>query len=424
MPKWKNSNAVLMSMVAAFALAGCNALVSEEVQSIAGSPSSSTCRYSEGEYALPKDILVVDIFRDEGIPNQYTSEIKLKRTASDQHYCLDFLGSALASDRLEISRSSADPRLLGSITSEFQGKTLDVGEAFINAAAQRSAAAGRSAFANEQKQILAGHFEFDPFDRGSITRIDGKLRDLDHCIFIDPTDDPYVPAWQSSLCSSASPTVVQSGYYGLSVIKASSSLSKESPRGVLYRPMLTHKLVVMRRDHAAGGAWKLFETRRVHMPNAAPAFSLEVKRSLFVDRKMDIAFDGGVLSSIKIDKPSEAEAFSGFVLRTMQVIVSIPVRALIIGKTDTENRNELIQAQGKLIATLREYDEAVKQHKAEQAAISGIQSEPQRAAFVNSDPLGSALESGNFADCINSAAGMESAYQKCQKIVEENGNLE
>jgi hypothetical protein len=124
----------------------------------------------------------------------------------------------------------------------------------------------------------------------------------------------------------------------------------------------------MKKNHnPVGAAWQIFETRRVSMTNAAPAFVLEVKRSPLVARTMDIEFQNGVLSKVDIDKPSEAKALSGFILRTVQTIVSIPVRALVIGKTDAQNRQALIKAQADLLGTLRAYNIAVEDEKKKQA---------------------------------------------------------
>jgi hypothetical protein len=99
-----------------------------------------------------------------------------------------------------------------------------------------------------------------------------------------------------------------------------------SNRGILYRPNQTYNLVVFRRrDPQSGTRWRLFQTKRIEMPNASPIFSVGVDRSAFVTRKTTLlAFDAGVLRDITIEKPSEVLSFVEIPLRVAQVVVAVP----------------------------------------------------------------------------------------------------
>ncbi|WFP61463.1 MULTISPECIES: hypothetical protein [unclassified Mesorhizobium] len=415
---------------------GCGpTLVSGPVEEVsAGQGGSAGCRYPAGAYALPLDLLHVEIRKTVGADRVFyaAQDITTRRTADPSRlYCLDFLGSALANDKLAISHATdtgndaTSSLLLTKIGSEFDDRSLKIANAVVDAAAQ-VAVRPRGAFGvpgdGNKIELVVGQFDFDPFNYEQIQKVNHALRSLDHCVFLDPTNDPYVPAWQASLCSSAAYMPPKDpSYHGLSVIKADPPPLSDKLQGVLYRPLLTHKLVIMKRNHDPVGAeWQLFQTKRVQMTNAAPAFLLQINRSLFVDRTMDIDFSNGVLQAVRIDKPSEAEALSGFVLRTMQVIVSIPVRALIVGKTDADNRKALIQAQAQMIATLEAYDQAVEKEKQRRQANSTTANSPVRSTLAvpaTADPSAQT----DLSACLNAAAATEDPLAKCTEILQGAG---
>ncbi|MFK3967946.1 hypothetical protein ACI2KT_30700 [Ensifer adhaerens] len=414
---WQVLNIVLI-LGSCAVLANCTTLVTEELRETA---SGTNCDLGNGGYALPKDILRVRVALRQGDPASYEiGNVDVIRTADNETYCLNHLSSALSNDRIEIiyGQTEETKSLLSSISTTFSDQSLAIASSFVDAAAA-VAARPRGAFVSDAGLSFVGEFDFDPFDYDRTRKANLSLSAFDHCVFLDPSNDPYVPAWHANLCpvqvsKHTAPAVV----HAIPLKDSRASVGDYNRPGVLYRPALTHKLIVMKRDHDAGGAWRVFQTRRVQMTTAAPVLALEVKRSLFVSRDMDITFAGGVLTSVKINKPSEAAAVSAFVLRTAQVIVSIPVRALIIGTTDRRNREELIRAQAALIKTMQDYDKAVKDAKAAKiAARAGQQPQSQRTAF---DPVGEAVASaeGDFNECVNAASMMDSPYEECAKLLE------
>ena len=62
----------------------------------------------------------------------------------------------------------------------------------------------------------------------------------------------------------------------------------------------------------------------LEMPNAAPVFSVDVRRALFAHRETSLTFDHGILSDVTITKGSELDAVAVIPLRVAQFIVSIP----------------------------------------------------------------------------------------------------
>lgn len=414
------------------ALAGCGpALVSQTLERA----DSLGCKYEAGAYALPLDLISIEIRKKEDDDPQYyfAPKVDVVRTADPKRiYCLDFLASALSADKIAIGRGNdglgSSSLLLTEVGSSFDDKSLEIASEIVKAGA-RLAVKPRGGFSTNEKDALesvVAQFDFDPFDKAQIEKVNRALKPLRHCIFLDPTNDPYVPDWHAGLCEGykTGRSVANDGYYGLSVIQKNPPPASPKLQGILYRPQLTHKLVLMRRNEKpVGSAWQIFETKRVQMTNAAPAFMLEVNRSAFVTRTMSIKFNGGVLTSVEINKPSEAEKLSEFVLSTVQVIVSVPVRALIIGKTDAQNRENLIKAQARLISTLREYDAAVeleRKKRQDEADQQGQQPTRSRAAPVNVATVG---DGSDLDECINANASLQDVSAYCQEVIQSGGQI-
>lgn len=376
----------VVGLLALALLPGCQALVSDEIDLSGVDPTRSACKDAAGAYSLPRHLLSFAVTKRESSPEvaaSYAIEDITTLVSADPRriYCLDFLSSATATDKIAIAR---DGLLLTRIASSFSDQTIEIANKIVDAAAQSIAAASglRGAFiTNDSKNYIVAQFDFDPFSHEEMIKVNRALAPLDHCVFLDPVNDPYVPAWQVNLCTGYRQVGGDYPYYGLPVISPVLPTTSVAESGILYRPLLTHKLVIMKRNHDPGGTpWQLFQTQRISMTNAAPTFVLEVKRSAFVERKMSIAFNGGVLDTVSIVKPSEADAFARFALRTAQVIVSIPVRALVIGQTDAKNRQALINAQAALIQTLRQYGRDVDDFAARTEVTETEETRSSRAA--------------------------------------------
>ena len=350
--------------------------------------SGFVCRNSTGAYALPKHHLKFDVIYNEpsnGVPARYDIQKidVVARPDPSRIYCLDFLASAWAEDKVNIQRDIGSEKsglLLQEISTSNKDQTLEIASLIVDAAASVAASAGaRGAVDVVEKKLITARFEVDPFDHAQMLRLNAALDKLDHCLFLDPANDPYVPKWQENLCSGYRPqTEKEFPYYGMSIIDRKLPPKSDGLKGVLYKPLLTHKLVTMKRNHdPVGPEWQLFGSQRVTMANGAPAMMLEVKRSAFVIRTMTMKFDNGTLQSVKVEKPSEANALADFVLRTAQVVVSIPVRALVIGKTDADNQTALIAAQAELLHTIRTYNAEVENQA--KGGSSGTTASPQRS---------------------------------------------
>jgi hypothetical protein len=419
-------------------LGGCQTLVSETLDLEAEVGSDGACRYQAGAYALPTDLIRLEIRKVVGKDQDSyeLQQIDTIRTADPGRiYCLDFLGSALSNDKVAIqrgtdSRTDADGSslLLSKISSDFSDQSLVIANALVDAAA-RIVTTPRGGFGQpgaDKVEVVVAQFDVDPFDFKQITKVNAALEELHYCIFLDPTNDAHVPGWHSGLCTDrgAAPSKDPLPYHGLSIVKPESPPPSDALRGILYRPLLTHKLVVMRRNFGpTGPAWQIFETKRLQMANAAPAFLLEVNRSMFVQRKMDIVFSGGVLTSVEIDKPSEAEQLSGFVLRTVQVAVSIPIRALILGRSAAKNREDVIKAQAQLIETLEKYQAAVNAAAAQRDKLKDVR--PTRFAGPRFGASETGLETDLLSDCVRALQSTSpDPTGDCEAMLASGGSFE
>lgn len=425
-----------------FALAACGpTLVSERYGRTDESSNGLACQYQAGAYALPRDLLRMEFWKkqDPGVAEYiWPKVVSVARTADTRRiYCLDFLGSILADDKIAIGRdtdtdtSDGSSLLLTTIGAQSADRSLEIAHEVVKAAVHVASNRGAFLDAKDSKEVVEGQFDFDPFDRRQMDSINEALRPLRHCVFLDPTNDPYVPRWHGDLCkgyNGPKASAPRDDYYGLAVIDENPPPLSASLRGVLYKPLLTHKLVIMQKnDNPDGPYWRIFETRRVQMTNAAPAFILEINRSAFVKRTTTVKFDKGVLQSVSVDKPSEMLALSRFMLSTTQLLISIPVSAVVPQKSEAESRKELIATQDKIISNLGNYNAAVQRQKGREAVDAAVASglRPSRAANTRSTATEAAVDGSiEYDECLKLASAQPNPRAACEEILASGGSYQ
>ncbi|TBC25588.1 hypothetical protein ELH33_32950 (plasmid) [Rhizobium ruizarguesonis] len=346
----------------------CQPVLTTTVLETASQPSPATQGCKAGTYSIPRTQL--SFYTTYSEPTSDTaarydlSDITAAVTAEQAGpFCADFPVSGWSTDKIEVERSSAG--LLKRVSTSNDDQSLVIAAKLVGAFAASDAARGnRGAVGIVGQKFKHQDHMVDPFDESAMRTMNDALKKDGYCIYVDPTDDPVVDGWQTSLCPgvvAARPVVGGSGELR-QVVRAIPPRSAGA-RGIIYRPLLTHRVVTMKRNENTQ-SWELYGTQHIAMTNGAPVFLLEIRRSPFVVRTFDATFDDGVLQSLKVTKPSEAEAFSGFVLSTAQAIISIPIRALVIGKTNTQNRQALIAAQAELLETIYAFNKAVADQSA------------------------------------------------------------
>ena len=126
------------------------------------------------------------------------------------------------------------------------------------------------------------------------------------------------------------------------------------PWGILYRPALTHRLIVLKRDDPKSrDDWKVHQILSVRMPNAAPAFEVRIERNTFVKRTTSLDFESGVLTTMKIIKDnSELNELVTLPITIAQIAVTIPTDILKFQLAETNARKNLITSQQAYINSL------------------------------------------------------------------------
>lgn len=89
------------------------------------------------------------------------------------------------------------------------------------------------------------------------------------------------------------------------------------PGRVYYKPMLPYQVALYCPKQ------RVWFSRTVMLPNEAPIVSFELKRAMFVERKMGLTFTDGVLTSVNDTKPSELKALTGLVNDLIDKVVAI-----------------------------------------------------------------------------------------------------
>ena len=350
-----------MQIVACAALAiaplGCT---STALRSTLHAGGSATCQGSA--YYLPKRLLSVAVTK--GVLNVRlgnADQIGSSTAVADTRYggfCLEHAGSPFSADKVTVT-VDAETSLLKEVVFNGDDKSSEVAIELVNAIGDFAAfSMTRSIETANASTPDIGPILVDPFDSDRMREVMDTLSSVGVCFFLDGRNDPYIPAWHSTLCEGAGgayPPVVNEQVAGLQLFDAAADLKAYQGDGILYRPLLSHRLVVMQHQ---GNRWAEAEWRTIEMPNAAPAFLLHVGRSLIGDSRAEIKFDQGVPVSVGLSKQSEANVFIDIPVSILQVAVSIPVRALTFRRTQIENQKTLIQLNVLQIDTLEKFERA------------------------------------------------------------------
>jgi hypothetical protein len=353
------STAIAFVIASAVLLAACTAVLNSHVASTG--TQGSQCRGGKAAYYLPKRLISIQLAG--GVltvtPASDDAGRGTNTAVADTRYgpfCLAYSGSVFADDRLSVT-VNAQTSLLEAVKFNADDKTNEVAIELINALGDFAAfALSRSEEDVALEPVLdAGPFLVDPFDLRRMAEINALLDAAGFCIFLDARDDQFVPSASNEMCAKTGyPQVGRPQVAGLQSFDAAVDLKKYQGQGVLYRPLLSHQLVVMQRKRP--GQWSFVKSQYIDIPNAAPAFLLHVDRSWIGDSKTTIAFDRGTPYSIDIAKESELNVFIDIPLSVLQVAVAIPLKAISFRAAEIENKTTMIKVNAALIATLERYE--------------------------------------------------------------------
>jgi hypothetical protein len=381
----------IMAIVLGAALAGggCQMLDSNWLDTDPRA-AGTTCTTNAGTYSLPRRLITVTVTGTDksgfNLKVDATGDTTAPYVADrNENYCLDFLLSPLSADRVGIQRT--EDGLLRRVYTQADDKTKDIAQQLIQGAADlvssnQAGTPGRSfatrpRFAGDADPVVAT-FMFDPFVEREAREVNIALVEYGYCLYLDTHRDPFAPRWSQQICRDAvvgrkkgsrnpavyaEPSMVYKAdpaypRSGLAIFDPRPVSAEVQQRGVLYRPELTHTLVVIRKPDPGSrfSEWRPVASDKIVMPNAAPAFVLEFKRAVFVKAETDVQFHNGLIKNVTVNKPSELLAASNLVVAAAQIVTNIPKRALTIFNNRTENTIDLINTNAQLIALLRDKD--------------------------------------------------------------------
>ncbi|OWV69640.1 hypothetical protein ATY77_20970 [Rhizobium sp. R634] len=346
------------------------------------------------------------------VGNAGTDGLSVVMVPDERHqYCLDFKPNSFYSDVVRAQRT--DKGLLTSVYSnvEDQSKTIveDAARGIALTIAAESRLANRDFLVGDSAAVVHMKMQFDPFDLDRITSVNRTLEKSGYCIYIDPSNDPFVPFWMRNQCA-ATPRLVayKSKDDAEEIFSSAGYAAGEGRFGILYKPALSHTLVILKRDDPTSvKPWRIWKRQIVELPNRAPVFMLQVSRGFFTGRKTDISFENGMLASVQIDKKSELKAVSEAFVNVVSIAVRIPAKALIIGTNEAQNQEALIRANQALL-------QAYAQLEAEQRKQANLKYGPGEDGQPRTSAARARAACLEYADL--SAADDPSAW--CQDKVE------
>jgi hypothetical protein len=313
-----------------------------------------TCHSALGAYYLPRAVLNLTVqVEAESVPRRtWMSEITPTPSADRaQTFCLDYLAAATSEDIVTVERSPQG--LLLGVSSQVTDKTPEIAQKIIEIGENLAIAGARQGVLEAQpgdKLTL----QFDPFNWHELMAAKTALRRFGFCIYVEGHSFPVDGLDAAGLriagerwCAAQHPPLYEHPATAFAALPVHPELMRT---GILYRPNVGHKIVVLRKADPGGrGPWQLFQSKRVEMPNVSPVLSIGVERALFTHRKTYISFNHGVIADVTIDKGSELEGFVKIPLTLAKAIVDVPAQIIQIRIRDTQNQAALLRAQGDLI---------------------------------------------------------------------------
>ena len=344
-------------------LAGCFQMIESDV--INEEEHSASCDSDGVGYHLPRRKVELSVHLLTGAtPNRYTLTLSKKLVpvgSTGSSYCLRYAGGVFSSER--IAAEITNEGLLHRVYShaEDQGKSIVLKLIDSATALAASETAGRMSIGgwNGQRStgvLHIGSFVVDPFDQSEMEAVNSTLRQYGYCVHLDGSGDDHVPTWSAAQCLE---NEGKESRRPLEKTERARGLEEAPPRhapkwGVLYKPNLAHRLLILYRDdHQPTASWLLDQAHVLELPNAAPVFAVDVRRAFLADRQTTLTFDQGVLEDVTIEKDSELNALADIPLRVAQFVVSIPAQIVQLRINRTSNAREVIEANQLLLESYR-----------------------------------------------------------------------
>ena len=348
----------------ALIVSACTDVVGTMAIDVAADGAGPVCHSTLGAYYLPRALIHFTASKDDagGSPVTGTLAPAPLTMVPDraQPLCLDYLSLATSQDIVTVQR---DPTtgLLTSISSDVVDKTPHIVSSLV-ATAENLALAARAGSLTATTDSL--DVEFDPFSPPEMEVVKGAMRRFGFCLYVEGYSFPAAGADAPRMAMAAQRWCDANGLppYENPVERFSAlPVPLETMRaGVLYRPNMTHKIVILfKKDPNGPGPWTLYQTKRLDMPNVSPVLSIGVERATFTERQTTLNFNLGVLTDVAVNKKSELVGFVSIPLTVAQAIVSLPQQLITLRITDINNQTALMNAQNSLLQAVALYQSTV-----------------------------------------------------------------
>ncbi|MCF8475764.1 MAG: hypothetical protein K9G60_01950 [Pseudolabrys sp.] len=352
---------VVLLSVALLALGACARVVETKDLKVQALGYSPTCHSTLGAYHLPRALLRLKVTADAKITSTGLEATTTMVADRAQTFCLDFLSLPTTKDIVTAQRDVSG--LLSAITSEVEDRSPVIA-ASLTAIGENIVLQGRRSLGETAQSGDSVNLEFDPFIWRELDLANKALHRFGFCLYVEGYSFPTKHRSSGNLAEAAQRWCERPYRY-----EWPGSEYAELPvapdvmqTGVLYRPNATHKVVIMRKSdpgRRGAGGWKLFQTKRVEMPNVSPVLSIGVDRATFASRKTTLKFNRGVLTDVAIDKTSELAGFVSIPLGVAKAIVDVPAQIIQLRIADTGNEIALLNAQSQLIDAIASRDKEI-----------------------------------------------------------------
>lgn len=389
----------LVFSVLVLALTGCAMVQSDYVIAPA---TVRDCAENSVAYHLPRTRVEVTVESYLTTPRRNVLTVgQSTKTQTDNRwtFCLETIGNPFSRDQIGVELNGG---LLARVFTDADDKSIEifekVGAAVVDGiVGEKKGRVDLTAAQIEKNKLTFGPYYVDPFSRFEMGALNRTLEPLGYCLHLEPEGDPYVPASMPDLCGlpfAAEPRPIADN---IADLRAEQILPPQ-PWGVLYRPLLTHQLRVLRRkDPGLPTPWRLAKRHFVHLPNAAPIFGVEVERAAFTRRKTQLTFKDGVLADSTIDKGSELNELVSLPLTLAQLIVSLPAEVLRVRLANTDAQADLVEANIALLDKIAELDAARDQSELTRDELERLERELGRLNILSG---GDRQSPGRFATTV------------------------
>lgn len=336
-------------------------------------PSGLGCRGTSGAYYLSKTYFKVKVVKrqiGQTWVNELVELMPTRRPDRNQGYCLDYLASATADEKLHVQMDN--DFLLKSISSEAVDQSGYIIKTLIRAAFTGITHVQARGLRADGPPVDLFEGEWDPINPVQSAIVNAALKDTGFCVVVEGATFDLSRQTVDSYCNDPAAA------YG---VKGAPRGAFEAPppndrrlqaKGILYRPRVPHAVYLfVNPTPGRKGKWALAQVASIPIENDQPTVSVGVDRSFFAARKTALVFDQGALRNVCVHKTSELLEVSTIPLEIAKQVVALPTNVIQLKIQSTNNYTQLINAENELIKTQQSHYKALKGIEGEKYAPTG-----------------------------------------------------